>query len=83
MHQSGTSVCIRLDNDKGRNQISGLVCPLPISLVEHPVLTKLTYIRFAHSRPLISRLTRGTCRAREGARLGNQDQRIAVIDLVR
>lgn len=30
MHQSGTSVCIRLGNDKGRNQISGLVCPLPI-----------------------------------------------------
>ncbi len=52
-------------------------------LVEHPVLTKLTYIRFPHSRPGISRLTRGTCRAREGARLGNQNQRIAVIDLVR
>jgi hypothetical protein len=52
-------------------------------LVEHPVLTKLTYIRFAHSRPGISRLTRGTCRAREGARLGNQNQSIAGIDSVR
>ena len=61
----------------------GLVCPLPISLVEHPVLTKLTYIRFAHSRPGISRLTRGTFRAREGDRLGNQNQKIAAIDLVR
>ncbi len=52
-------------------------------LVEHPVLTKRTYIRFAHSRPVISRLTRETCRAREGAVLGNQNQKIAVIDHVR
>ena len=52
-------------------------------LVEHPVLTKLTYIRFAHSRPGISRLTRGTCRAREGARLGNQNQKKTFTDLVR
>ena len=37
-------------------------------------------------RPGISRLTRGTCRAREGARLGNQNQKIFLgitIDLVR
>jgi hypothetical protein len=50
-------------------------------LVEHPVLSKLTYIRFAHSRPRISRLTRGTCRARH--RLGDQDQKIAGTGFVR
>jgi hypothetical protein len=42
-----------------------------------------THIRFAHSRPGISRLTRGTCRAREGARLGNQNQKKTFTDLVR
>jgi hypothetical protein len=30
MHQPSTSACIRLGNDAGRNQIGGLVCPLPI-----------------------------------------------------